>query len=177
MGGKFKSKTQYSQKSNTLSRKELRKQLRKEKKSKRNEYFKNKKKIQLMKLSAQDTIKEKDSYNISKTKNTPTNKGMTNKTSKVVTKQESTFIDKQNKLNKEEKREKAKLERGMVKQRKITLMEANKKEDKEIKKLEKQLKLNKRKSKSVPKSFIDEGLDCILFILLVPCQNYIIICK
>lgn len=35
-----------------------------------------------------------------------------------------------------------------------------------IKQLEKQLKLNKRKSKSVPKSFASDGLDCILYNLI-----------
>lgn len=47
------------------------------------------------------------------------------------------------------------------------LNEANLKEDREIKKLEKRLKLNKRKNKTIPKSFVTDGLDCILFILLL----------
>lgn len=34
-------------------------------------------------------------------------------------------------------------------------------EDRNIKQMEKLLKLNKRKSKSMPKSFLDDGLDCI----------------
>lgn len=33
-------------------------------------------------------------------------------------------------------------------------------DEKEIKTLAKRLKLNKRKSKTLPKSFVDEGLDC-----------------
>ncbi|KAG5309067.1 NOM1 protein, partial [Acromyrmex insinuator] len=50
-----------------------------------------------------------------------------------------------------------------VKKQKITqLKQANLNEDKAIKQLEKQLKLNKRKSKSVPKSFISDGLDYLL---------------
>lgn len=40
---------------------------------------------------------------------------------------------------------------------------ANAEEDKMIKQLEKRLKLNKRKSKFVPKSFVEDGLDCILY--------------
>ena len=40
--------------------------------------------------------------------------------------------------------------------------EANMKEDKMIKQLEKQLKMNKRKSKNLPQMFAVEGLDCIL---------------
>ncbi|EEC08220.1 sgd1p, putative, partial [Ixodes scapularis] len=46
--------------------------------------------------------------------------------------------------------------------RKQNLLSDNKQEDKLIKQLEKKLFLNKRKNKNMPKSFIDEGLDCIL---------------
>lgn len=42
------------------------------------------------------------------------------------------------------------------------LKRANLKEDKEIKKLEKQLKLNKRKKNTIPKSFALDGLDYLL---------------
>ncbi|KAG5320029.1 NOM1 protein, partial [Acromyrmex heyeri] len=64
-----------------------------------------------------------------------------------------------------QKRQKPKEERmeKNVKKQKITqLKQANLDEDKAIKQLEKQLKLNKRKSKSVPKSFISDGLDYLL---------------
>lgn len=40
------------------------------------------------------------------------------------------------------------------------LKEANKAEDKTIRQMEKRLKLTKRKSKSLPKTFIADGLDC-----------------
>lgn len=50
----------------------------------------------------------------------------------------------------------------MAKQRKELLHKANDEEDKNIRRLEKQLGLNKRKSKSTPKSFTEDGLDCIL---------------
>ncbi|XP_026071376.1 nucleolar MIF4G domain-containing protein 1-like [Carassius auratus] len=50
--------------------------------------------------------------------------------------------------------------------RKRALLEANIEEDKEIKRLEKRLGLNKRKNKkSIPQSFTDDGLDYILGIL------------
>ncbi|XP_051756740.1 nucleolar MIF4G domain-containing protein 1 [Ctenopharyngodon idella] len=50
--------------------------------------------------------------------------------------------------------------------RKLALLEANIEEDKEIKKLEKRLGLNKRKNKkSLPQSFANDGLDYILGIL------------
>ncbi|XP_057377394.1 nucleolar MIF4G domain-containing protein 1-like [Daphnia carinata] len=49
-----------------------------------------------------------------------------------------------------------------IKQRRTQLKIANKLEDKNIKKIEKQLKLHKRKSKGIPKSFTDDGLDFLL---------------
>merc|ERR1719369_275674 len=48
------------------------------------------------------------------------------------------------------------------KQRKKQLNQANEEELKNIKQLEKQLGLKKRKSKNLPKSFLDDGLDYIL---------------
>ncbi|XP_014478032.1 PREDICTED: nucleolar MIF4G domain-containing protein 1 [Dinoponera quadriceps] len=55
-----------------------------------------------------------------------------------------------------------KKEKRVKKQRIKQLKEANLEEDKTIKQLEKRLKLNKRKNKSVPKSFVSEGLDYLL---------------
>lgn len=50
--------------------------------------------------------------------------------------------------------------------RKMALMEANEQEDREIKKLERRLGLNKRKNKkSLPQSFVADGLDYILGLL------------
>lgn len=54
----------------------------------------------------------------------------------------------------------------MDEQRIKQLMQANVEEDRAIKRLEKQMKINKRKSKSLPASFGEDGLDCILFNLL-----------
>lgn len=48
----------------------------------------------------------------------------------------------------------------MVKQRNKQLLDANIEEDRIIKQLEKQLGLKKRKTKALPKSFNEEGLDC-----------------
>lgn len=48
----------------------------------------------------------------------------------------------------------------MEKQRKKILVKANEEEDKIIKKLEKQLGMNKTKNKN--NFFADDGLDCIL---------------
>ena len=57
------------------------------------------------------------------------------------------------------------MQKNVKKQRVTQLKQANLDEDKAIKQLEKQLKLNKRKSKSIPKSFVSDGLDCILLII------------
>lgn len=54
------------------------------------------------------------------------------------------------------------IEKEQKQQRVKQLRIANKLEDKNIKKIEKQLRLNKRKSKSLPKSFVDDGLDFLL---------------
>ncbi|PBC25649.1 Nucleolar MIF4G domain-containing protein [Apis cerana cerana] len=51
---------------------------------------------------------------------------------------------------------------------------ANLKEDKEIRKLEKKLKLTKRKKKTIPKSFVTDGLDYILDFCLQKNKKYII---
>lgn len=48
----------------------------------------------------------------------------------------------------------------MRKQRSKQLLEANREEDKIIRQMEKQLGLKKRKSKSLPKCFTEDGLDC-----------------
>jgi nucleolar MIF4G domain-containing protein 1 len=50
-------------------------------------------------------------------------------------------------------------------QRKRHLLAANRAEDKTIKKLEKQLRLNKRKTKALPASFKEDGLDFLLDVL------------
>ncbi|XP_066254134.1 nucleolar MIF4G domain-containing protein 1 homolog [Euwallacea similis] len=65
-------------------------------------------------------------------------------------------------IHKKEKREQKKVQKDMIKQRREQLLRENKKEDVTIRKLEKQLKLHKRKSKSIPKSFAADGLDYLL---------------
>lgn len=59
-----------------------------------------------------------------------------------------------------ELKEAEKLKSQMDKQRKQIMVKANEDEDKIIKKLEKQLGLNKTKNKN--NYFADDGLDCIL---------------
>ncbi|KAM3929089.1 nucleolar MIF4G domain-containing protein 1 [Leptodactylus fuscus] len=75
------------------------------------------------------------------------------KTAATAKQQDSKKRKKKPKLSKEEARRKA-------------LQEANEKEDKEIKRLEKSLKMNKRKNKSsLPQAFTQDGLDYILGVL------------
>ena len=62
-----------------------------------------------------------------------------------------------------EKKMLKKLENQMRNERKRQMLEANHEEDKVIRDLEKKLKLNRRKNKSMPRSFVSEGLDCILY--------------
>jgi len=61
---------------------------------------------------------------------------------------------------KDMKQEKQKTENAK-KERIQQLKQVNLEENKMIKQLEKRLKLNKRKSKSIPKSFVSDGLDCM----------------
>lgn len=68
---------------------------------------------------------------------------------------------------KKEKKEQERLQKQMQKQRADQLKRANYEEDKAIKRLEKQLKLNKRKTKSLPKTFAADGLDCQWIIIIV----------
>jgi nucleolar MIF4G domain-containing protein 1 len=49
--------------------------------------------------------------------------------------------------------------------KKQEMFAAIQREEKTVKQLEKQLHLNKRKSKTLPQSFMDDGLDCILLLL------------
>ena len=58
-----------------------------------------------------------------------------------------------------------KMKKAQEKQRKIQMAVANEEEEKTIKKLEKQLKMNKRKTKGLPASFKEDGLDYLLDVL------------
>ncbi|KAK4873571.1 hypothetical protein RN001_012931 [Aquatica leii] len=132
------------------SRKQIRKELRKEKKARKHEYYTNRNRGGRYVLNPNriDEVQE----------NIPTSKkGKQKKIKKVVTSDELHFKS----LNKE-KREQEKLQEEMRRQRNEQLLSANAEEDRNIKRLEKQLHLNKRKSKSTPKSFIEDGLDYLL---------------
>jgi len=128
------------------SRKELRKERRKLKKAKRNEFFQRKKNKSKKPLG----------------ENTTNGVPVPSVTSVPVSKDH----DKKRVKKHSERERYQKLQMDMKNQRIKQLKKANQQEDKVIRKLEKQLKLNKKKRKSIPKSFAADGLDCILL------QNY-----
>lgn len=130
------------------SRKELRKEQRKLKKAKRNEFFQRKNN------KPKKPLGENTTYDVPMPSiaNVPVSKDRDNK----------------RRVKKHGERERdQKLQMDMKNQRIKQLNKANQQEDKVIRKLEKQLKLNKKKRKSLPKSFAADGLDCILL------QNYV----
>jgi hypothetical protein len=124
------------------SRKEIRKEQRRLKKAKRDEFFQKKK-----------------SKRECPTGNTDHEQQTGNCVNVLVRKEQEKLI--RRKYSERERNQKLKMD--MKNQRIKQLKKANEQEDKVIKKLEKQLKLSRRKPKSVPKSFTVDGLDCILF--------------
>ncbi|KAF5270160.1 hypothetical protein FQR65_LT05640 [Abscondita terminalis] len=127
----------------TKSRKQIRKEQRKEKKARKHEYYTNRNRGGRYVL-----IRERSDEAPQETKKPAKN---------VITSEDLSLKA----LNKE-KREQEKLQKEMKRQRDEQLLSANAEEDRNIKRLEKQLHLNKRKSKKTPKSFVDDGLDYLL---------------
>lgn len=150
----FKSKKP-SKKPVEKTRKELRKEKRQQKKVNRAQYYSNKKKI----FAGKDT--DLDDSLIKNKNNNIKNEIIVEKKPKVVKKVKTDEALIKEKLRLKKKREK-RAEKQRLKQKRELLIEDQEKEDKMIKQLEKKLKLNKRKSKSVPKSFVDDGLDYLL---------------
>ncbi|CAG9763214.1 unnamed protein product [Ceutorhynchus assimilis] len=150
-------KTKKKPKSNKkLSRKELRKEKRKEIKVKRNEYYNKRGKhggeLEALAEQIEKGPKKKDlKPKVKKPKEEKPQQALKN--NQVLSTEE---------LYKKEKREQKKIQKDMSKQRKGQLLAANEKEDQNIKKLEKLLNLNKRKTKGVPKGFTSDGLDYLL---------------
>lgn len=149
-----------------LNRKQLRKEKRKEMKLKRNDYFM--KKTSRYASSDIAGIAEKLTKEINLPSHTVVKQNQGKVTSKHSSKSDGDLTNKNKvpsieELNKKEKREQKKLQKGMLKQRRDQLLKENEKENETIRKLEKQLKLNKKKSKAIPKSFASDGLDCKYF--------------
>ncbi|XP_018561750.1 nucleolar MIF4G domain-containing protein 1 homolog [Anoplophora glabripennis] len=135
-----------------VTRKQLRKDKRKGKKIKRNEFYRNRNKPGKFVLnpnkSSSNNIKEQKTADFKKQK--VKNDTVSNKVLSIEA------------IRNKEQKEKNKLQKEMTKQRMKQLLDANVDEDRNIKQLEKHLKLNKRKSKSIPKSFTEDGLDYLL---------------
>uniref|UniRef100_A0A1A7X724 Nucleolar MIF4G domain-containing protein 1 n=1 Tax=Iconisemion striatum TaxID=60296 RepID=A0A1A7X724_9TELE len=143
------------------SRKELRKEKRKLKKAKMKSHYEGKKDVCLAPGDGETSGTRAESQpRVQKKKSDQQNKAMTKKelskpahepTDKPATKPTSKKDKKVNKLQES---------------RKMALLEANEQEDREIKKLERCLGLNKRKNKkSLPQSFVNDGLDFVLGVL------------
>ncbi|KAK9296867.1 hypothetical protein QLX08_009264 [Tetragonisca angustula] len=131
------------------SRKQIRKELRKQKKINRSNYFKSKNESRAASAHASDSQDHK----------------LGNKSVK----------ERPKKCTKEAKRKKSEdLERQRRKVKNRLLKAANLKEDKVIKRLEKQLKLNKRKKETISKSFVSDGLDYLLDVCLRKGQDCIV---
>ncbi|GAB6030463.1 hypothetical protein CHUAL_007329 [Chamberlinius hualienensis] len=122
----------------SLSRKKLRQQARNLKKEKKREFFSKQKTPGKPELLKEENIK-------------------TVKVQHELKRKPSHVVNKPDKTKAEEKLKKLQADR-----RKKTLIQDNQLEDKHIKQLEKRLKMNKRKSKSLPKAFVDDGLDLLL---------------
>lgn len=134
------------------SRKELRKEKRKLKKAKMKCHYEGKKDLPLQPTDGEKSEKippvQKDSNKTKKEASTSANAAAKSEKSKTPSSKKGKIVTK------------------LQETRKKALMEANEQEDKEIKKLERYLGFNKRKNKkSLPQSFVTDGLDYILGVL------------
>ncbi|XP_016922254.1 nucleolar MIF4G domain-containing protein 1 homolog [Apis cerana] len=154
------------------SRKQMRKELRKQKKMNKLIYFKNKREL-CVNISNINDNKTNNNKIINKEINRL-------KSSKKCTKKncfEKEYHSVISMINCSEQVKTKKSEEFEYKKKiqKCKLLKlANLKEDKEIRKLEKKLKLTKRKKKTIPKSFVTDGLDYILDFCLQKNKKYII---
>ncbi|XP_005798637.1 nucleolar MIF4G domain-containing protein 1 [Xiphophorus maculatus] len=148
----------------TKSRKELRKEKRRLKKAKMKSHYEGKKSVSFAsdvgeKLEVRSEIKHQ------------TQKKKTDQIKREVTKTLSNKHAEGPKEKTESSGSKSSSKKGkkinkLQESRKMALLEANEQEDREIKKLERCLGLNKRKNKkSLPQSFVTDGLDYILGVL------------
>ena len=153
---KLKNKNAKNTSSNLMakSRKEVRKELRKQKKINKAIYFQQKKGLLVSGSDKNERIvKVHGKKNICK-----------NEIAANIEVQKKSVQKKKTK----------KVELGKTNTRNESLKQANLKEDRIIKKLEKQLKLNKRKKKTIPKSFAVDGLDYLLDFCVEENRKYIV---
>ena len=145
-GSKEQEKTVAKKSKTILKRKQLRKDKRQAKKTARREFLIKKVKGNRPRSQADDEeIPSDDEVGVKKPP----------KAKKAVVQKPPSDHDKMKKDMKE-------LKRQQKKQRKTQLLAANEAEEKSIKMLEKNLGLKRRKSKNLPKSFLDDGLDYLL---------------
>ncbi|XP_040022796.2 nucleolar MIF4G domain-containing protein 1 isoform X2 [Gasterosteus aculeatus] len=136
------------------SRKELRKETRKNKKARMKCYYEGKKKID----------GENSEIVVDNPQQQKKKKGA--KAKKEVSKSSSSVPDKPDGSEAPSSSKKSKKLSKLQQSRKRALLEANEEEDREIKRLERRLGLNKRKNKkTLPQSFSVDGLDYILGVL------------
>ncbi|KAM9712409.1 nucleolar MIF4G domain-containing protein 1 [Menidia menidia] len=146
------------------SRKELRKEKRKQKKAKMKNHYEGKKSICL-------SVGDDGASAVIDEKQPPAQKKKMDKKKTEVVKTLSSKsphppTEKSDKLKSSSASKQGKKVNKLKESRKIALLEANEDEDREIKKLERRLGLNKRKNKkSLPQSFVTDGLDYILGVL------------
>uniref|UniRef100_A0A8D9ETS5 Nucleolar MIF4G domain-containing protein 1 n=1 Tax=Cacopsylla melanoneura TaxID=428564 RepID=A0A8D9ETS5_9HEMI len=148
---KFKKKISNKNEEKIKTRKELRKEKRQEKKQKKNEYFANRKLNKIENFKKNKPEKENVDSRIIEQKE--------GKKHLVPLETTQSMLEKQ---RNEEKQMQKKIQMGSKTVRKKHLISANQDEDKEIKRLEKLLNMNKRKSKKIPSSFVSDGLDYLL---------------
>ncbi|KAK9527657.1 hypothetical protein VZT92_014200 [Zoarces viviparus] len=149
------------------SRKELRKEQRKIKKAKMKSYYEGKPTLSLPLdggENSQIAAEEPQQQKMEKTE-----KGVLKTQSRSATREKpdgSKTPSSSKKAKKAKEAKKVKKANTLQESRKMALLEANEDEDREIKKLEKRLGLNKRKNKkTLPQSFVTDGLDYILGVL------------
>ncbi|XP_064188848.1 nucleolar MIF4G domain-containing protein 1 [Anguilla rostrata] len=152
------------------SRKELRKEKRKLKKIKKKHYYEgNKHQFEGNSSASKDddnettTTDKKDKNNSAKRDSKKPHKATINESEMKNSKQMEGQTSKAKKQPKETASKQGAKKSKLQENRKQALLEANVAEDKEIKKLERYLGLNKRKNKkTLPQSFAADGLDYIL---------------
>ncbi|XP_019943042.2 nucleolar MIF4G domain-containing protein 1 [Paralichthys olivaceus] len=147
------------------SRKELRKEKRKTKKAKMKSYYEGNKALSLpagdVDNSGEQPPVQKKKEKKKKTEGAGKEGSKTNASRSAGAEE-----GKSGKSVKPASSKKGKKVNKLQESRKMALMEANEQEDREIKKLERQLGLNKRKNKkTLPQSFVADGLDYILGML------------
>lgn len=141
------------------SRKELRKEKRKMKKIKMKHHYEGKKLISSPTDEGEHPDKQPQLQKMGKVKKEVSKTHSNKPTSAPTVKSENSKTPSSSKVTK-------KKTNTLKESRKMALLEANEQEDREIKKLERCLRINKRKNKkSLPQSFMADGLDYILGVL------------